>query len=88
MAALWTDTPWKSRFGDPGVVDMVTFRDKTFAVAAWLYVAAYAADMNSTRTALQRCSDCFERPVELAAFGSIHVRAAYLNSCRPFACSK
>jgi hypothetical protein len=112
-------------------VDMVTFRDKAFAVAAWAYVGAYAADMISTRTALQRCSDCFENgalfhgsrsaihislawggftatnllaahawkrgapgperwawPAGLAVFGSIHVRAAYLNSCRPFACSK
>jgi hypothetical protein len=112
-------------------VDMVTFRDKTFAVAAWAYVGAYAADMISTRTALQGYLDCFENgvlfhgsrsamhislawggfttanlltahawkreapglerwawPAGLALFGSIHVRAAYLNSCRPFACSQ
>jgi hypothetical protein len=41
-------------------VDMVTFRDKTFAVTAWLYVGAYAADMINTRSALQRCAACVE----------------------------
>jgi hypothetical protein len=41
-------------------VDMVTFRDKTFAVAAWSYVGAYTADMISTRTSFQRCTNCFE----------------------------
>src|SRR4029077_18413049 len=42
------------------LVDMVTFRDKTFAVAAWSYVGAYAADMITTRSVFQRCPTCFE----------------------------
>jgi hypothetical protein len=42
------------------LVDMVTFRDKTFAVAAWLYVGAYAADMISTHSAFQHCPACVE----------------------------
>ncbi len=41
-------------------VDMVTFRDKTFAVAAWAYVGAYAADMISTRSVFERCATCVE----------------------------
>ena len=111
-------------------VDMVTFRDKTFAVAAWSYVSAYAADMISTHYAFQRWAACIEGdglfngsrsagkisfawggvtmanvvaahawkrnardperwawPAGLAVFGSMP-REAYLNSCRPFDCSK
>jgi hypothetical protein len=113
------------------LVDMVTFRDKTFAVAAWSYVGAYAADMISTHYAFQRCPACIEGgglfngsrsvgkisfawggvtmanvvaahawkrsardperwawPAGLAVFGTMHAREAYLNSCRPFDCSK
>jgi len=41
-------------------VDMVTFRDKPFAIAAWAYVGAYTADMVSTHTAFSRCLGCVE----------------------------
>ncbi len=112
------------------LVDMVTFRDKTFAVAGCilrrrlrcrydqyaLRVPALSSPhrgwWSSTARAPSakfqsrgRCHDGQRRrrarlkrnardperwawPAGLAVFGTMHVREAYLNSCRPFDCSK
>jgi hypothetical protein len=40
--------------------NMVHFRDKTFALAGWLYVGAYAADMITTQQTFNRCPVCVE----------------------------